>query len=376
MRMDLSVANFGMFKLVLFVLMYNHIIACFWYELGHEPPEGEKYTWVTAYNDHGNNQPMTADLRCDTCFWMRYTTSLLWSMTQFGFGSTDMVQPVNTHENLFSIACVLFSLFVVSGILGSITNTMVRIQSSKTAETQQLELLRKFMRQRDVPYELSNRITRFAKNSFRLAQFVPINNVSLISCLSAPLQAELQYHMYKELFHMTKLLRHLSKNQRNTVHCVAAEALFVEVLAARDSLFVSKTLARGMFSIETGLLQYRKRRSSKDAPRDEGRFLEQGQWLCEAALFTLWAHVGTSRAITDSRTLRIDPDLFAVVVARDPHAYIKTAEYAMSYVKHLNTLERTDLSDVDRSAKLSIAKHRTDSRLWIIRRIFYRKTMK
>lgn len=370
MSMDLTVVRFGMAKVCVAVLLGTHLVACGWYGLGRLTPYQVSActTWIRAWRgpDHtiADWGPCPHDLNDEsellTLFAQRYTVSLLWSTTQLGFGSFDRTQPQNWAENIYSIGVAIISLFIVSGIVGGITSSILRVLSSKADELRQFELLRRFCRQRNVPLELSSRIYRFAQDVYRERQGkLVISSVELIEVLSEPLRAELHYYMYLEFFELQPLLRVFCTKHVTTMHRVAACALSIEVLAAGDTLFVQRTLSDATRCVEAGVSQYRRRRrqqtvahahtTESQLPSDSAwEVVERGQWICGAAIFCAWMHVGTLRALTDGRVIRIDSASFSRSVQNDMQPWKAASDHATSFVRRLNSTQRRELSDLDR----------------------------
>ncbi|CAE8681947.1 unnamed protein product, partial [Polarella glacialis] len=98
---------FTMAKLVLFIFVINHIIACVWYMVGRMTMEQGEFSWI---KDTGRAPVFEQGLA-----W-RYTTALHWSLTQFTPASMD-VNARNVPERVMSILVLFFSLITFSSIV-------------------------------------------------------------------------------------------------------------------------------------------------------------------------------------------------------------------------------------------------------------------
>ncbi|CAE8632903.1 unnamed protein product, partial [Polarella glacialis] len=98
---------YTMAKLVLFIFVINHIIACVWYMVGRMTMEQGEFSWI---KDTGRAPVFEQGLA-----W-RYTTALHWSLTQFTPASMD-VNARNVPERVMSILVLFFSLITFSSIV-------------------------------------------------------------------------------------------------------------------------------------------------------------------------------------------------------------------------------------------------------------------
>jgi len=69
-----------------------------------------------------------------------------------------------------------------------------------------------------------------------------------------------------------------------------------------------------------------------------------GQWVSEAALWTLWEYCGEFMTVVDSTLLALDTSQFSAVISRHVAAYYYAARYARIFVRNLNRCE--ECSDV------------------------------
>merc|ERR1719223_1033147 len=96
----------------------------------------------------------------DTTLMYKYTTSLHWSLTQFTPASMD-VSARNVFERVFSIIVLFFAMVAFSSIVGSITGSMTSLRNLKNEEMKQFWLLRRYLRQRNIKKDLSERIFKY-----------------------------------------------------------------------------------------------------------------------------------------------------------------------------------------------------------------------
>lgn len=91
-----------------------HCAACFYYLIAarhHDPAK----TWIGASNANFHDESL----------WMRYVTSMYWSITTLTTVGYGDLHPVNTKEMIFDIFYMLFNLGLTAYLIGNMTNLVV-----------------------------------------------------------------------------------------------------------------------------------------------------------------------------------------------------------------------------------------------------------
>lgn len=127
-----TLASLG--KLMGFILITNHLIACGWFSIGLAMKEAGEASWVA---DH--------DMINKDISW-QYTTSLHWTLTQFTPASME-VFPANVAERTMAVVVLIFSLVAFSSFLASISASMTALRNMNQETTKQFWILRRFLKQ-------------------------------------------------------------------------------------------------------------------------------------------------------------------------------------------------------------------------------------
>ncbi|KAG7572523.1 Ankyrin repeat-containing domain [Arabidopsis suecica] len=101
-------------KLVCVTLFAVHCAACFYYLIAarnHDPAK----TWIGANIENFLEESL----------WMRYVTSMYWSITTLTTVGYGDLHPVNTKEMIFDIFYMLFNLGLTAYLIGNMTNLVV-----------------------------------------------------------------------------------------------------------------------------------------------------------------------------------------------------------------------------------------------------------
>ncbi|CAE8682891.1 unnamed protein product [Polarella glacialis] len=258
-------------KLLVFIMLINHLIACSWYAVGINDLERED-TWVKA-NDLKGKGTVYA-----------YTTALHWSITQFTPASMEVV-PMNELERSFTIVVIVSAMVIFSSFISTITNAMTQLKNLNSERNAELFKLRCFFSDHKVSASLVARISSCIHQSNKLTgSRVHSEDVSILELLPVSLKCDLA----EEVFAPT-LCAHPFILTWGEYYPRESKRLFLAArsssLGAKHELFNTGQVAESMFFLSSGAMVY---------IRDDERpaRVSPGQWLAEPALWIKWKHVG------------------------------------------------------------------------------------
>jgi len=319
-------------KLLIFVLVLNHVIACVWFWIGRLTMESDQENWIEAGSVNGTSLAYS------------YTTSLHWSLTQFTPASMD-ISARNTSERIFSIIVLFFALVTFSSIVASITGSTTCLRNMKTDEMKQFWLLRRYLRQRNVSNELSNRIFKFLEHQLKIqSRLVQKENIKILTSLSEALQNEMTHQMHSPHLLKHPFFHHLNTHIKALMHRLCRYVIKPQSYAEKETIFSWGDSAKRMYFIKSGRLQY----TTVTVEGTKKEALEQKDWISEAVLWTDWRHQGDLTAETASDLIAVDPARFVEEMGVHPRPWYFAKEYAMHFVNKLNQMDRAELSDIAR----------------------------
>mmetsp|Transcript_43910 Transcript_43910/g.103874 ORF Transcript_43910/g.103874 Transcript_43910/m.103874 type:complete len:850 (+) Transcript_43910:261-2810(+) len=355
-----------MVKLMLFVLMMNHFVACLWYWIGDNAAQGGDLGWVDVGGFDQQNLTY------------QYFTSLHWSLTQFTTGSMEVVAG-NAVERIFSVVTLVFALMIFSSFLSSITAATTQLQQLSSEAPMKMSQLRRYMKSRAIPRGLKVRILRYVDHQLAVyRQQVQENDVELLAFLSTPLMRELKQHINQPFLIKHPFFERCAKRDRNALQIICNSAITLIPLSKGDTLFTQRASDNQMFFLVTGCLEYspgkqrtptnkpsgtilpttsssrrnggEARMESKSTGRDE-MILYSKDWCCEPSLWTYWTHVGSMHATTVSEVIALNAVTFSDIVQSHPLLATSVLHYGRGFVEQLNMLlmsgsQLTDLACV------------------------------
>jgi len=313
-------------KLVLVMLSMSHFVGCIWYAIGNSQPTDANLNWVISFG--------FAEEGLD----YKYLMSFRWALSQFA-GGMDEVTPVSLVEHTYS--AIIFVLCFWSGtvILSILTSHMTQLYLMGNQQTQQLNIMRRYLQQNGVSRSLTLRVQRNAQHTMRLrAKEMPEKSVGLEDLVSKPLRIELHFEMYSP-----KLLNHpwfelFGKECPHIVRMVCHGALSGHHISENDTVFHVGETASAMMICRKGSLTYQWGSGGSE-------IIDVGKWVSEAALWAVWNHRGLLTAREDSAMYYVDTREFQVIVNNYEIVFQDPGDYAREFVRSLNDTEE-DVTDL------------------------------
>mmetsp|Transcript_137111 Transcript_137111/g.250047 ORF Transcript_137111/g.250047 Transcript_137111/m.250047 type:complete len:708 (+) Transcript_137111:184-2307(+) len=315
-------------KLVVLLLVINHFIACFWFLIS-KWADGDSWLRVHKFDD--------------VSWEYQYLTSLHWSLTQFTPSSMH-VQPQNVGERAFAIVIIIFALLMFSQVVGSITSSMTQLRQLSEQQWKQFWLLRRYLRQSNVPLELSHRVQRYLEYACEHEKKqVSVNSIKIMGLLSEQLRENLECAVNMPYVKQHPLFEHLDFYAKLSMTRLAATGMTRTMYADGDTLFFENDSAKYMMFISAGELEYTRKSGPGGVTATET--LVQG-CIAEAIVWTEWTHVGELNAKSECEVIKLDPTMFASVMRTSPALYSQMSFYAEVFLAWLNSTTPEDLSDI------------------------------
>lgn len=339
----------SIFKLLSMLILMNHLIACAWYAVGGI--EASPNNWRFRYD----MTPQEASLV------MRYATSLHWALTQFTPANSG-VQPQNALERWFAIQVLIIGLVSSSSFISSITGSMAQLRNMDADRSKQFWLLRRYLKQKEVPLELSFKILRYTDFIATTKQEgIDEKRITLLDSLSDELRNQLKFVISYRCIKSHGLFAKLSKSHKDILFAMAGSVLSEKLLAAEDSLFSVIDEPTSMYYIRAGSLKYTLIRRNTQIADEEvvlprisaspadgsstGFLLESDQYLCEVVLWADWVHMGKAKALAETNIINVDAQAFSELTRKDRVLMEWLCRYAREFVNYM-FLEAAELVEI------------------------------
>jgi hypothetical protein len=386
-----SISIFANIAGALFAVMgLVHVIACIWFGMGNHAAG-----WVGINNYREDS------------FGQKYAVSLHWSISQIA-GSMELA-PATMSERFFAVAMLLFGFVVASVFVSSITSSITRLHIMSNGPAAHIQVLRRFLHQREVNRRLMTRVLRNAKHALHLQQqSISEGEVQLLTMISEPLLSELHFDIFGKALEEHPLFQRYIKENDLAMRKICHSGVSPVTFQRGDLLFSigEEPSSPQMLFLQSGELEYLHRMHTTvatdimsmlaaDADGDgiitREEFLDaggsatefdkldedgsgsierneiyrmaatmattsfanpnvetlgRGQWCCENVLWIQWLHQGYLRASIDVQMVTLDADVFQDMSQKCLDPGFPVHVYAQTHVHKLMHDGPAALSDI------------------------------
>ncbi|CAE8610278.1 unnamed protein product [Polarella glacialis] len=317
-------------KLLVFIMLINHLIACSWYGIGINDVERED-TWVKA-NDLNEKGAVYA-----------YTTALHWSITQFVPASMEVV-PKNELERSFTIVVIVSAMVIFSSFISTITNAMNQLRNLNSERNAELIKLRRFFSENKISTPLVARISSCIHQSTKLTSSrVHSEDISILELLPVSLKCDLAEEVYAPTLCAHPLIFTWAEYYpRESKRLFVAARSFS--LGTKHELFHAGQVPENIYFLSSGQMVFI--RDNQELAKEPPAIVSPGQWLAEPAMWIKWKHVGHSSSTENCELVVLPCDAAARILSQsNPSTDSGARRYARTFAAYF-TKKPDRLSDV------------------------------
>ncbi|XP_072992094.1 potassium channel AKT1-like isoform X2 [Typha latifolia] len=187
-------------KLVCVTLFAVHCAGCFYYLLAdryHDPSK----TWI------GNTVP---DFH-DESLWIRYVTSMYWSITTLTTVGYGDLHAENTREMVFDIIYMLFNLGLTAYLIGNMTNLVVHGTSRTRKYRDTIQAATGFAQRNQLPVRLQEQMISHLCLKFR-TDSEGLQQQETLDALPKAIKSSISNYLFYNLVQKVYLFRGISNN--------------------------------------------------------------------------------------------------------------------------------------------------------------------
>eukprot|EP00439_Symbiodinium_sp_Y106_P010223 s8059_g1.t1 len=284
---EASLILIGIAKLIAFIALINHLVACIWYAIGTYDLTRED-TWLRTTGLDAKN------------IWYRYSTALHWSMSQFTPASMEVV-PANEYERFFTVCMILCGMLIFSSFVSAITSAMNQLRNLNSWRHEQESLLRRYLQENEVSPSLTARIHNCLQKALqRSRRRVHVDEIRIFQQLPLSLKFELTSEIYSPTLGRHPFFNFCHSCLPSESRKIYSNGVSQKYLVMSQELLTTGEAGKHMYFLQTGTLNY------KQENEPEYRTKAEQLWLVEAALWLKWIHVGTAESLTHCELLGLD----------------------------------------------------------------------
>mmetsp|Transcript_82928 Transcript_82928/g.231265 ORF Transcript_82928/g.231265 Transcript_82928/m.231265 type:complete len:1129 (-) Transcript_82928:75-3461(-) len=276
----------GILRLLVFIMIINHIIACAWYAVGDMQGEDG---W------HVQKWPESAH------YTYKYVTSLHWSITQFTPASMEVV-PCNPAERSFAVLVIIFAMVTFSSFVSTITNAMTQLRNLNRERHDQSAILRRYFNENKISASLIGRISACTLKAMgRSKRRVHECEVVMLQLLPWNLRTELQEEVFSPIIGAHPFFRLYADQYKAQMKQIYQNAVAEVSVDIGKETFNSGATASMMYFVLSGVMSYK-----EHGGLEQLSMVTSGKWLTEAVLWVTWKHTGQLIATTHCELISLN----------------------------------------------------------------------
>eukprot|EP00930_Biecheleria_cincta_P084061 TRINITY_DN73558_c0_g1_i1.p1 TRINITY_DN73558_c0_g1~~TRINITY_DN73558_c0_g1_i1.p1 ORF type:complete len:816 (-),score=97.81 TRINITY_DN73558_c0_g1_i1:206-2653(-) len=321
------IVGLGLVRVVIWMVWFNHIVACGWYALGLGW-DGDLHSWLDVQTEPSAGSQM-----------YEYLSSYHWSLSLFT-GSSPGVVPTNTAERLYAVCCQIAALVINIILVSTITTIMTQLQIVTADRARAFADLSRYLYEHSISPMLSLRI----QDSARVAVEESSRNkseesIDLIRLISEPLRIELHYEVYAQVLKTHPFFSFYDLLVPDAMKRLCHTGVLSLRIARGDVLYNwgdSPEMAV-MYFLTNGMMTYRQ--SAKSWP------VKTGEFFSEPALWTAWSYCGSMTACSDCQLILLSADAFQKVVCQFVRKDANPIAYGQALLNAINQVSQDCRSD-------------------------------
>mmetsp|Transcript_88761 Transcript_88761/g.286844 ORF Transcript_88761/g.286844 Transcript_88761/m.286844 type:complete len:746 (+) Transcript_88761:128-2365(+) len=282
-------------RLLFFVLVLNHYIACAWYSIGKVAVETHE-SWMS-------------DREADVSY--LYAAAFHWSLTQFT-PATQNIAPGNAFERVFAILVVFVALLTFSTLLGKMTTAMTQLLNLNSKRDIEQRLLRRFFNQYALSESLRLQIFQSWQQQSKSASNLGSARDQVPYLAEMPKRVQMKLDVELRMPHLVNLkIFELSERfGKRVLHLICHFAMSERSGVALEEIFMPGSVAKEALCLSNGSMKYENKHMCGGPV-----MVEPTAWICEAVLWGDWTTHGWLVAETSCQWVALDAKAFRTQVA-------------------------------------------------------------
>ncbi|XP_065850004.1 potassium channel AKT1 [Euphorbia lathyris] len=188
-------------KLVCVTLFAVHCAGCFYYLIAarYKNPQD---TWIGS---------SLGDNFLEQSIWIRYVTSIYWSITTLTTVGYGDLHPVNTSEMIFDVFYMLFNLGLTAYLIGNMTNLVVHGTSRTRRFRDTIQAASSFAQRNQLPLRLQDQMLAHLCLKFR-TDSEGLQQQETLDSLPKAIRSSISHYLFYSLLDKVYLFRGVSND--------------------------------------------------------------------------------------------------------------------------------------------------------------------
>ncbi|CAI9094492.1 OLC1v1030241C1 [Oldenlandia corymbosa var. corymbosa] len=226
-------------KLICVTLFAVHCAACFNYLLAakyHDP----KDTWIGLVMENFIEQSL----------WVRYVTSMYWSITTLTTTGYGDLHAVNTQEKIFDIFYMLFNLGLTAYIIGNMTNLVVHGTSRTRKFRDTIQAASSFAARNQLPVRLQDQMLAHLCLKYR-TDSEGLQQQEVLDVLPKAIHSSISHYLFYSLVDKVYLFQGVS----NDLLFQLVSEMKAEYFPPREDVILQNEAPTDLYILVTGAVE-------------------------------------------------------------------------------------------------------------------------
>lgn len=287
-----------------------HVLACYWYFVGHVASVSDLTAVETSPGPHPPYRGWLQEYHLeDATFSELYVVSFHWAMGQSGFAHSSIC-PTNTLERIYASCASLLWLIFVSVTASLVFMWLARLRATNLQQEQQGIDLRRYLAQRGVSRALAHKVLyRFQKSWKEREKRLHEADVEFLRDLPLALKVRLHKEVYLPVLRSHPFFQLLGEHHDSLLVMTSHLAMQEHYYLPGETVFQEGTAATEMLYVLAGSLEYIAVYMGMWSTR-----LCAGDWACEPALWLRWDLKGRLLTVLASELVGVNVEKFQAIM--------------------------------------------------------------
>ncbi|XP_048228085.1 potassium channel AKT1 isoform X2 [Ricinus communis] len=282
-------------KLVCVTLFVINIAGCFYYRLAatyHDPAN----TWIgSVWKDFHKER-----------LWIRYVTSLYWSITTLTTTGYGDLHAVNDREMVFTMCYMMFDLGLTAYLIGNMTNLVVHATSRTRQFRDTIQAASSFAQRNQLPVRLQDQMIAHLSLKYR-TDSEGLHQQETINSLPKAIRSSIASYLFYSLVDKVYLFRGVSND---LLFQLVAE-MKAEYFPPREDVILQNEAPTDMYILVTGAVDLVVKKNGIEQVVGEAK---TGEFIGEIGLVCYRPQMFTARTKRLSQLLRMNRTVFLNIV--------------------------------------------------------------
>jgi len=334
---NLRQAVMTVLDLILWISLGAHVLACWWFYMGECDCTFKEKNGVSWLNLPSGATTALTFLEEDHV--QQYLASLQFVMALITLGSSDVL-PQSSVERFFNILMLMVGFFAGTTIVSMMSGYVVQYILSIQEQAHAVSKLRKFLNQNRIHQPLQMEIMSQASVRMRDEQIVRDEDVPILKELPTTIQLKLMYETRLPILLAHPLFELWAAMDLDAIMQFCTEAITEKFHFPGDEVF-HPGRCEAAYVVMLGRLRYEQSPETSleivpvkiDVPISHQ---QKDRWICEAALWSHWIHVGTLIADTACQVMVINAaSMWRILVEYYQEIGATTRQYCINFYNRL-----------------------------------------